>query len=238
MAFATATPTAPWTTAVSGSGTWAQLVTFINNPAIISQSGDVYTVTGLIEIQAIMTALKNSIIINKGGGGWSITVGGSATFGALITTNAGQQMAVDGCTIIDDVDCFQRGVDNYLNTKCWLRSGGYLNLYATQYFNKNAQTTTANRSDLDFQQGSFLKIRDCRFHIDGGADQFDHYAGTSDIDGLVTTHATDTAGSLLELMSTSTVTKLNNMTPYLNNATSRQCTLWLSNCTHGTMGWR
>jgi hypothetical protein len=236
MAFSSTTPTAPWTTGIAGSGTWAQLVTFINNPAIISQVGDTYIVTGLIDIKAIMSALLNSVIINRTGGGWSIGVGGSVTLGRSITTPSGQAMAVDGCTVIDDVDCYQRGVDNYLNTKCWVRNSGYLNMYGSVYINKNAQTVTANRSDLDFQSGSFVKLRDVRFHVDGGADQYDHYAGSIDIDGLVSTHASDTAGSILELMTTSVITKLNNMTPYLNNATSRQCTLWIKNVTLSQWG--
>ena len=236
MAFTSYTPTAPWVTGVSGSGTWAELVTFINNPAIITKVGDVYTVYGQIEIAAVMTALLNSIIINKGGGGWSITVGGAVTLGRSITTPSGVALAVDGCTVIDDVDCFQRGFDNYLNNKAWLRNGGYLTMYASNYYNKNAGTLTTQRSDLDFQSGGNLKIRDCRFHLDAGADCFDHYAGNLDIDGLVTTHASDTGGALLEIMTTSVITKLNNMTPYLNNATSRQCTLWAGNVTLSQWG--
>ena len=231
MAFTSVTPTAPWTTGVSGSGTWAQLVTYINNPAIISQVNNVYTITGLIEIRATMTALLNSTIICKGGGGYCIYLLGSMTFGRTVTTNAGQTLAVDGCLLIDDTDAFARGVDNYTNTNCWVRNSGYLYLYATTFI---CRTTT--RSDTDFASNSYVTIRDCRFHTQAGVIQYDHYAGNLNINGLVSTHASDISGSILELLTTSVVTQLSNMTPFLNNTLTRQCTLWISNVTLSQWG--
>jgi hypothetical protein len=231
MAFSSATPTAPWTTGISGSGTWAQLVTFINNPAIISQTGDVFTITGLIDINAIMTALTNSVIINKTGGGFSIGNTGAVTFGRLITTPSGVILPADGCLMIDEPDAYARGVDNYTNTKCIARNGSYFNMYASQYINKNTL-----RSDFDCQSGSNVKFRNVRVTINSGVIQYDHYAGNLDIDGLTSTHSYDTTGSILELMTTSVITKLNNMVPYLNNTTSRQCTLWLNKVTLSQWG--
>jgi hypothetical protein len=231
MAFNTTTPVSPWTTGVGGSGTWAELVTFINNPAIISQAGQVYTITGLIDITATMTPLQNSVIICKGGGSYSVGNGGSVTFGRQITTPSGQLLSVDGCLLIDDTDCYQRGVDNYTNTKAMARTGSSVTWYATTFINR-----TSGRSDFDIQSGGSFKAYDCRLHLQAGLVHFDHYAGIIDIDGLVTTHANDTGGALVEIMSTSSITKINNLTPYLNNAASRQCTLWNGNVIMGAWG--
>ena len=221
MAFTTHTPTAPWTTGVSGSGTWAELVTFINNTAIIEKVGDTYIIRGMIEIKATMAALLNSVLINRTNGSWSLASGGSATFGRLVTNASGVSIAVDGCEIIDDVDAYARGADNNANANCWLRSGATLTLYASSYRNKIATLA----SHLDFASGSNLIVRDSRFTVDSGSNSYDHYQGNVDIDGLVSTHASDNAGSLLELYN-GTITKLSNFTPFLNNASSRQCTIW------------
>lgn len=220
MAFSTHVPTAPWTTGISGSGTWGELVTFINDTNIIEKVGDTFIIRGLIEIKAVMSPLLNSMLINRSGGSWSLASGGSATFGRLVTNASGVSIPVDGCDILDDVDAYARGSDNYNNSKCWVRSGATLTLYASTYKNK-----IAGSSHLDFAAGAWLIVRTGRFTVDSTNDSFDHYQANLDIDGLVSTHASDILGSILELYN-GTITKLANFTPFLNSSTTRQCTLW------------
>ncbi len=232
MAISATTPVAPWTTGVGGSGTWDDIVTFINNAAVIQKiSTNVYLIQGLIDITASVTALKNSVLISKSGGNWSVGSGGNVTFGASVVNASGQTLYVDGCSIIEETDAYARGADNYGNTKCWLRTGGTLNIYASDLFTRNTAT-----SHLDFQSGATLKVRSSRFYHQATATSFDHYAGTVDIDGLTSTHASDTSGSLLELLATSTVTQLKGFVPYLNSSTARQCTLWISSVSLNNWG--
>jgi hypothetical protein len=233
MAITSTTPVSPWTTGIGGTGTWDDVVTFINNPAIITKtSTSTYVIMGLLDITAVLSPLTNSIIICKGGGNYSIGSGGIVTFGKSVINVSGQTMYTDGCTIIEDTDSFARGADPYTNTKSMVRTGGTMNLYASTILTK-----CTSLSHFDTQSGSIFKVRSSRHHQEGaGVNSFDHYGGTIDWDGYVTTHASDTTGALLELLSTSTVVQLKGFVPYLNSASTRQATLWIQMVTLSNYG--
>lgn len=233
MAITATTPVSPWTTGIGGAGTWDDVVAFVNNTAIISKVGSsTYVVTGLLDITAVLSPLLNCIVIAKGGGNWSIGSGGVVTFGQSVINNSGQTVYTDGCTLIEDTDAYPRGIDPYNGTtKCMVRTGGTMNLYASTILSRNSQ-----QSFFDTQQGSTFKVRNSRHHQQAAVNCFDHYAGVIDWDGYVSTHASDTSGALLELMSTSTIVKLKGFTPYLNSASTRQCTLWIGSVTLANYG--
>lgn len=224
MPFAAGTPTAPWTTAVTGSGTWDELVAFINDPTKLQKVGSTYTLKGglMLEVLGTLSPLESSTVIWQGGASWSLGNGGQATFGKSVTNATGVVYYVNGCTLVEDTDAWARGADNYNNQNTWVRTGGKVFLYDSTIMIRQA----GGASHFDIKSGGYFTARNSKLIVDSSSDSYNHLAGVLDIDGFAAIHANDNAGSLLELIATASVTKLANFTPFLNNPNARQCTLY------------